>query len=351
MKPINLKNETARLKILSEFNILDSGSEEAYDRITILAAKICATPFAAISFIDRNREWLKSKFGINFNEIPRGIALSAYTILNSDPLIIDDTTADKRFSSSPLVTNEPKVRFYGGVPIVEKAGFALGTLYVMDRQPRTLDRFQLETLCSLGLQVTDLLELRRRLTSLEQYTSECQQYGRQLEETNAKLELLTITDELTGLGNRRGLEEHLQHEVNRSSRYRRPLSLLLVDIDRFKKYNDTFGHPAGDELLKIVAFLANQKTRASDLVARHGGDEFAVILPNTGKEAAKKLAERIRKAVEEVSSLHCSVTISIGICSLNSRNITMSKLVAEADQALYQAKKAGRNRVFYAKDL
>ena len=122
------------------------------------------------------------------------------------------------------------------------------------------------------------------------------------------------------------------------------MSILLKD------YNDTFGHLAGDKLLKTIGLLANNETRASDLVARYGGDEFAVTLPNTGKGSSKKLAQRIRRAVEKVPSLECSITVSIGVCSLNPKNIDTLTLIDKADHALYQAKQAGRNVVLHIDD-
>ena len=345
------KNETARLQALSEYKILDTVQEEAYDGIVHLAKIICAMPMVGISFVDRRREWFKSKIGIEFREIPRGISLSAYALNDTSPLVINDTSHDERFSSNPIVTSSPHTRFYSGIPLVVKSGYVLGTLHVMDRVPRKLEHLQMETLCSLALQVTQFLELRHRLALLEKYFEERQRYEQQLKETNAKLELLAITDELSGLGNRRAFEEYLQREVSRAHRYKRPLSLLLMDIDHFKKYNDMFGHPAGDELLKDAAMLFNKCTRAGDSISRYGGDEFAAILSDTRRSEAKKLAERVRKKVEKTLGRHSSVTISIGIGDLDSRSTSTTKLIAATDRALYRAKQDGRNRACHVSDI
>ena len=180
MMDLNLqRNETARLKALDEYKILDTEPEQAYDGITHLAASICNTPIAGVSFIDRNREWFKSKIGIRFNEIPRGISLSSRTITDRTPLIVSDASHDKLFSTNPIVTGEPFVRFYTGVPLVVQNGFVLGTLHVMDRKPRKLVELQTETLYSLAQQVVELLELRHRLSLLQRYSLEHQRYERQ----------------------------------------------------------------------------------------------------------------------------------------------------------------------------
>ena len=351
MSFIHRETENARLEALIEYRILDTVQDGAYDGITHIAKNICGVPIAGISFIDRRREWFKSKIGIEFNEIPRGISLSAYAIYGTDPFIIHDASIDERFSSNPIVTSSPYIRFYFGVPLVVKDVYVLGTLHAMDRAPRKLDYLQMETLRSLARQVTELLELQRRLTLLEQHAAESQRYGQQLEETNAKLEILAITDGLTGLRNRRAFGEHLQHEVSRANRYNHPLSLMLMDIDHFKKYNDTFGHPAGDELLKDVAMLINQNTRASDSVSRYGGDEFAVILPNTRRSAAKNLAERIRQGVESTLGRHRSITVSIGIGNLSSGTTDAATFISETDKALYRAKQDGRNKAYHTTEL
>ena len=345
------RNESERLQTLSEYGILDSPPEKSYNDVTELCAKIVGAPMAVVSFIDRGREWFKSTVGIQIAEIPRGISLPAQINLAAEPLIIQDLTKENLFSSNPMVIGQPYIRFYAGFPLVTPKEHILGTLYVMDKVPRILNSLQIEILTSLSRHVMALLELRHELNQLERYTIERQKYERHLEETNAKLGLLTVTDELTGLGNRRALEDYLEYQVHQAARYGRTISIMLIDIDHFKEYNDTFGHPEGDELLRTIARLANNSTRASDLVARYGGDEFAIILPNSGKSACKILAERFRKSVEDVAMLKGPITVSIGVFSLNAANAEISDVIKEADRALYQAKRLGRNRICHADDI
>jgi diguanylate cyclase (GGDEF)-like protein len=173
----------------------------------------------------------------------------------------------------------------------------------------------------------------------------------QLEEANRKLAQISYLDALTGVSNRRSFEEELTMEWRRTTRTASPLSLLMIDIDGFKPYNDSLGHQAGDECLREVARLIDGGVkRAGDLVARYGGEEFAVLLPDTDSLGAAVLAERIRATVEGRCMPHpaadSGVTVSIGVATMSSReDREPSALVRAADAALYQAKRDGRNLV------
>ena len=166
-----------------------------------------------------------------------------------------------------------------------------------------------------------------------------------LKERAGELRQLSVTDALTGLLNRRYLEERLTEEVLRSNRYGYPMCYIMLDVDHFKSYNDEFGHPAGDETLRLVAHLLKDTLRAADVAARYGGEEFAVLLPQTTSEVALVIAERIRQNIERTEFPHRRVTVSIGVSSCHSEFCTTTELVAEADKALYDSKRQGRNRV------
>jgi len=154
-------NETERLAALKEYHILDTGTEQSYDDITTLAAHICGVPVALISMVDEARQWFKSRVGVEQEQTPREVAFCAHAILQNEPFIVRDTTTDQRFVDSPLVTGEPHIRFYAGFPLINPEGLALGTLCVIDRQPRQLSAEQLKTMQALSRQVMALLELRR----------------------------------------------------------------------------------------------------------------------------------------------------------------------------------------------
>jgi diguanylate cyclase (GGDEF)-like protein len=172
-----------------------------------------------------------------------------------------------------------------------------------------------------------------------------------LESQNHILSQLATTDALTGIANRRAFLEKLQQERSACSQKGEPLSLLLIDVDKFKNYNDTYGHPAGDEVLKKVAKLLQQEARQDDCVARYGGEEFVVLLPNTTQEKAIGVAERMRRAIEASEWTNLNVTASFGVATMCNVEMPMELLVEEADQALYESKRAGRNRCTHYRQL
>ncbi len=175
-----------------------------------------------------------------------------------------------------------------------------------------------------------------------------QEANGQLREVNRRLQDLATLDGLTGIFNHRAAKERLATEWNRARRYDLPLSVLMLDVDKFKQYNDTFGHPAGDEVLKRVATLLHEKARETDIVARYGGEEFIVILPNTAEEASATFAERLRIAIEEDSWPLRVVTASFGVATVTSAHEAPDDLIAAADKALYFSKEHGRNRITHA---
>ncbi|PIX22208.1 MAG: hypothetical protein COZ69_11660 [Deltaproteobacteria bacterium CG_4_8_14_3_um_filter_45_9] len=163
--------------------------------------------------------------------------------------------------------------------------------------------------------------------------------------------LLSYTDDLTGIYNHRFFIEQLTLEVDRQKRYPTSLSLLMIDIDYFKNYNDTNGHLTGDQALKAIAFLIQRGVRQTDIVARYGGEEFSAILINAGREKALEIAERVRSNVadarfpNESAQPNKDLTVSVGVATFSSPISTLTDLIREADNALYRAKKGGRNRI------
>lgn len=156
---------------------------------------------------------------------------------------------------------------------------------------------------------------------------------------------LSVTDALTGLSNRRYLETRLNEEIQRSSRHGFGMSFMMLDVDEFKSYNDRFGHPAGDEALKLVGLILKDVVRGEDVPARYGGEEFAVLFPQTSIKEAEAIAERIRERVEETEFPYRRITVSIGLSSYSDELSTIAQIISAADQALYDAKRAGRNTV------
>ncbi len=159
-------NEPKRLKVLWQYEVLDTVPEEVFDELTELAARICEAPIALISLVDEGRQWFKSKVGINVSETSRDHSFCAFAITQPDMLIVPDAMRDARFAGNPLVTSEPKIRFYAGMPLITPDGHALGTLCVIDKVPRELRPDQKQALRILAHHVVSQLELRRRSREL-----------------------------------------------------------------------------------------------------------------------------------------------------------------------------------------
>ena len=218
------------------------------------------------------------------------------------------------------------------------------------RQYRLTDENK-QLIATLSAKNQALLEMNRELEA------KVQERTHELAEANSRLAQLAVTDGLTGLYNHRHFHERLSLEVERSARNGLPLSLLMVDVDHFKHYNDQHGHPAGDEVLRQLGRLLSEGRRANDVVARYGGEEFSVILVDTAKFTAAKIAERLRERVSSHEFPHGDeqpsgrLAISLGVATFPEDAISAEVLVRAADDALYAAKRAGRNRVVLASTI
>jgi len=329
--PVAMGAEERRQAVLDGYGILDTPDERAYDDIARLAAFICGTPTALISFIDRERRWFKARHGAAAREIPRVNSFCTHAIETpGEVMVVPDATRDPRFADNPLVKLAPNIRFYAGAPMVSPEGAALGAVCVIDQIARELSAAQVEALEILARQVVGLLELRRSHAALEA--------------ANAKLAALSLTDALTCIPNRRAFIARLAEEEARARRDGDRLALLLIDVDNFKAYNDDFGHPAGDEALFAVGQLLNARARPFDFTARYGGEEFAMILPRTSLQAAFGIAERLCETVALAGIARRPLTLSIGAGAIPP-SCDAAEMIRAADGALYQAKARGRNRV------
>ncbi len=321
--------ETARSQALEAYEILDSENEKSYDDIARLAAFICGTPIALISFFDLGRQWVKARFASGaFAE--KMFDLPGCVDIDEALLLVPDMSRDARFSGHRLVTGPAKLRFYAAVPLIAPNGAVLGSLSVIDRRSRNLSLEQTNALETLARQVMGLLEMRRTVIGLSR--------------ANARLGQQNLTDALTSIPNRRAYDQKLIEEHARAKRTGSALALLLIDIDLFKQYNDTFGHPAGDTALQSVARVLLSSLRPYDFLARYGGEEFVIILPATELADAVLVAERVRGLVAGSEFPHRKFTISIGVARLNAE-ADLKALVQAADNGLYHAKASGRNKV------
>lgn len=354
----HLKEEKRRLASLHRLHLLDTPPEPAYDDLAQLAALMCETPIALITLLDENRQWFKARLGLSLQETPRSVAFCAHAIERNDGLfLVPDAHQDTRFQRNPLVTEDPHIRFYAGMPVAGPDGQPMGTICVLDREPRTLTAAQELALRVLGHEVEAQFKIRQQFLELQESHAKrlrvdlrLRENQRKLKAANARLRELIRTDALTGIQNRRAFDENLRQAWNLSARIGQPLSVLMIDIDHFKAINDEDGHDAGDEALKSIAHALQANVRATDLVFRYGGEEFAVLLPATQLDAALLVAEKLRRAVAERSHNGRAITVSIGLATdvAHTPGLTEARLVQVADAALYRAKNAGRNRVEHA---
>lgn len=316
-------NEAQRLRAVRSYEILDSAPEVDFDTLTRVAAQTFKTPAAVIGLMDADRLWFKSQLGLGVPQLDRQIAFCAHAIMRPDePLIVEDLRQDHRFNANPLVTQAPHLCFYAGAPLIDRHGYALGTIAVVDTQPRSFSQAQCALLSDLSSLVVTALESRQRVNLLGH---------------------LAMTDHLTGLANRAQFERTLNSEMAHARRTGESFSVFYMDLDDFKAVNDTLGHAAGDEVLCEVARRMSEQVRAEDLLVRLGGDEFGVFMRQSVEVTAESLAKRIVEVVAKPITLSTgdkvSVGISVGIATYTDSTHTMANLLAQADHALYEAKR------------
>lgn len=322
MNPANSTDqESTRLQALDECDILDTEPEAVYDRITRLAGHITHMPTALISLVDHDRQWFKSKQGLSQAETPRDDAFCHYTIQTREPLVVTDARTDDRFRHNRLVTGPPHIRTYVGIPLLLSEDVIVGSLCVIDYEPRELVDWQIEALCELAGVVVELLESRRQ----------------------------ALVDPLTRTFNRRMLSRLVHKEIAHYARHQQPFCFILLDLDNFKAINDQHGHPAGDTALRRIAECWNEILREEDTLCRMGGEEFGVLLIETELAKAVMIGERLRTRLQELSieldSGRIQITTSLGVTEYAGGDIDMEALLNRADEALYQAKQQGRNRL------
>lgn len=343
MKPAPLPdNEAERLASLQDMLLLSTPDEELFDRVTRTTKRVFDAPVVLVSLIDAQRQWFKSCIGLNVRETSRDISFCGHAVAEDQMLVIPDTMADPRFADNPLVTGAPHIRFYAGRPVRNLAGYAVGTLCVIDQKPRAFDRAERELLDDLaswvesGFRERELSETQRSiLTELHVARHE------------------SLTDPMLSIWNRRATMELLTRECGHAMLHGQPLSLLVVDVDHFKRVNDTYGHPVGDTVLVEIARALRVNSRPVDAVGRYGGEEFLVVLPDTNNPQATSIAERLRSAVESLeigtpeANIRCTISLGLASCEPGKNLCTPTDLIMRADAALLAAKRLGRNRVIF----
>ncbi|MEQ6916376.1 sensor domain-containing diguanylate cyclase [Halomonas aquatica] len=327
MFEVKLNDEEGRVRALERLGVLDTEADTAFENIAALVRQVLKVPMSGVSLIDRRRHWFKARRGIDVQEFPRELSFCSRTIDQTGAHIISDARIDPLYADHPFVVGDPSVVSYVGFPLTTPDGYNIGSLCAMGTSPREFTSEEVDILSNFAKILIDSIELRQTASS----------------------------DVLTGAMNRRGWMTEAKSELGRAARYKQPVSLAMMDIDKFKLVNDTWGHPAGDVVIAGLANLNMDMVRESDLFGRLGGEEFALLMPQTSPDQAAALAERIRSNFEALSfdinnDTPISCTVSIGVTHLGSEDDTLEQMLERADQALYRAKKGGRNRVVFSNE-
>ncbi len=318
-KPAVPENETERLRTLHALDLLKTGDDERFDRVTRIARQFFRVPMALVTLVDEAEQEFKSCSGLDYNRSSRDVSFCGHAILSDEPLVVPDTHEDERFHDNPLVLSAPAIRFYAGQPLRAPNGQKLGTLCILDQEPRNLSSEDLDALRDLAAMV----------------------------EQEIRAIYMATLDELTSLPNRRGFMQLARKELDLCARGQLPASLVFMDLDAFKPINDRYGHAQGDRALTVFAEQMKQAFRSSDVPGRLGGDEFVVLLTNTAKDQAHNaVMERFRPALNaylaRVGFAH-DIAFSCGIVEFDpEQNRTLEDLIAQGDSLMYQFKGRGQ---------
>jgi len=318
IKPPTPADEQSRLLQLRALDLLDTDPDERFDRMTRMAQRVFDVPIALVSLVDTDRQWFKSRQGLEAGETPRDVSFCGHTILGDETMVIPNAPLDERFCDNPLVVNDPDIRFYAGCPIRAPDGSRIGTFCVIDRRPRELsddDKIMLRDLAQM------------------------------VEREIASVALATI-DELTGLTNRRGFKIIGAQALAACRRAGQPACMLAVDLDRFKEINDRHGHATGDWALVEMAGILKSVYRESDLIARLGGDEFCALLTGTPRENLGRPLAVLQDRVNRWNSdtrMPFRLEYSAGVVAYDpERHDSMESLLRDADSDMYVQKRHAR---------
>jgi len=310
-QPQTPADETVRLKSLHALRILDSEPDARFDRITSMVKRLFDVEICVVSLVASDRQWFKSKQGIDACETSREISFCGHAILEEKAFVIENALEDERFADNPLVTGEPKIRFYAGFPVHAPSGQRIGTLCLIDSRARHFSSDDEHMLKDFAALVDDELASSSEMN----------------------------VDLLTGIANRRGFETVARHLLPMCKRNEISVELLFFDLDGFKQLNDRLGHKAGDEALQHFAKALLKSFRSADVVARLGGDEFVVLV--AGEEVfANRALEGMRKnvaAMRSESARH--LRWSVGRIDFDpTRHADVNALLSDADREMYADK-------------
>ena len=316
--------EQSRLAALLRYGILDTPPEPQFDRLVELAVHVFGLPMALVSFVGKDRQWFKANQGVPFAETLRCESFCAIAIEQEDVTVIPDVDRHEQFRTYPLVLGEPYVRSYAGAPLITPDGQKIGTFCVLGTEPREFTEKERHLLASFSEMVMDELRLRQALQDLS---------------------AMAMTDTLTGLPNRVQFRQQLIEACRRADVTGEKVVVGLLDLDRFKLINDSFGHTTGDLLITAVARRLKEATATNDVVARMNGDEFVLLFTDVRSVADIAL---VTKRLQDsfgvpfvIAGQELFVHWSLGLSVYPDDARELDALLSHADAAMYRVKRAG----------
>jgi diguanylate cyclase (GGDEF)-like protein len=313
IEPPDAPNERQRLATLRSLRLLDTPPEERFDRITRLARRLFDVPIALVSLVDAERQWFKSRQGLQACETPRKVSLCGHTILEDRPMIVADASEDERFCDNPLVTGEPHIRFYAGYPLSAPDGSKLGSLCLIDRRARQMSEEDVRSLASLGQMI------EAELVALN----------------------LATSDALTGLSNLRGFLEIGRHLLAYARSYQHSLQLLYLRLDHLDELHRAHGAACAERTLVEVGQMLQTSFRGSDLIARIGHEEFCVLMsrpePVAGNPAVRR-AEHLLQQLNAERPIDQQVLLRASLVTFAPpRHSSLEEILRDAEQLMKRA--------------
>lgn len=311
LSPPTPSDETRRLETLRGLKLLDSLPEERFDRVTRLAKQVFSTPIALVSLIDADRQWFKSRQGLDTTETPRNISFCGHAILDDKIMVVNDASEDQRFCDNPLVCDDPNIRFYAGYPLSAPDGSRVGTLCVIDKVPREITSEQAQLLRELG---------------------------RMVEEELLEADMAT-SDPISSLSNRNGFLMIAGHLLPMCVRTEKPATLLLFHFQNLQEIDDRHGRSAGDAAATELAHQLLSTFRNSDLVSRISSDFFSVLLAGTNLDGVAQVRQRFNEEIgnhNRDADSHFEFRLGMDAIAFNpDRHGNAKGLLKEAERRIY----------------
>lgn len=333
IEPDDHPEEAARLKALQDLGILDTASEERFDRITRLARHIFKTDIALVSLVDKDRQWFKSAQGLPASETSRAVSFCGHAVAKDEALVVENAAHDERFSDNPLVTGDPNIRFYAGHPLHSEDGWPLGTLCVINSEPKTLSEEEKMILEDLAKLVESELVLSSTLAA------------NQLLKTKLAESQKAVVDETSRAWSQDFITDLARSELSLAQKNKTPFSIALLEIDRLDEIKSEQSEVAFNAIVDAVAQRLRSGLGATETIGRFGESRFLIVLPGSTLRAADRISEGLRKQLRRAPFPYgTALTGSFGVTSFGTGG-TFASMLKAADKALGAAIIAGRDWV------